>query len=179
MASNKIKFEMTLKELNFKFEGDYEQGQRIQSGITRALGDIANIQNTASGTKPPALIDLPPANATPTRWKKRRKTQDGAAEGDPTAVDGNGDLNLAEEPTQRRSNSESPTHLLINLRKTGFFESAKSASQILDHLTTKGHTSLAHSDLTSPLLKLCQRDVLVRSKPDGKSWHYGNGAKDE
>jgi hypothetical protein len=179
MASNKIKFEMTLKELNFKFEGDYEQGQRIQSGITRALGDIANIQNNAMGAKPPALIDLPPANTPSTRRKRRRKTQDGAEEGDPASPQGDGELGLSEEPTQRRSNSESPTLLLMNLRKTGFFETPKSASQILDHLTTKGHTSIAHSDLTSPLTKLCQRDVLVRNKPDGKSWHYGNGAKDE
>jgi hypothetical protein len=177
MASNKIKFEMTLKDLSFKFEGDYEQGQRIQTGITRALSDIANIQSNAMGAKPAALIDLQPANVPPSRRKRKRK-QDGDAEADSPA-DGNGDSESHGGGSQRRSSTEAPTQLLLGLRKAGFFETARTASHILGHLATKGHTGLGHSDLTSPLSKLCQRDVLVRSKPDHKTWHYANGSKDE
>jgi hypothetical protein len=181
MASNRIEFEMTLKELNFKFKGDFEQGQRIQAGISRALGDIASIQNSVTGAKPPALIDVP-SSTTPTarRSKKRRKTQDESGEGEQSGVNGNGsDSQPQNGESAPRRTGVSPTELLKGLRKAGFFEEAKTSSAILSHLNTKGHTNIAGSDLTSPLSSLCKKDILVRNKPDGKVWHYGNGPKDE
>jgi|GEM_PF-5473068 len=176
MASNKIKFEMVLKELAFKFEGDYEQGQKIQTGITKALGDIANLQSNAMGAKAPALIDIPASSAAPLRRKRKRKTQNGEIDGESSATE-----NGAEpQKSERRSSSESPTLLIKTMRKTGFFETPKSAVDILNHLTTKGHTSFGHSDLTSPLANFCKQEILSRSKPEGsKTWQYSNGSKDE
>jgi hypothetical protein len=175
MAANKIKFEMKLKELAFKFEGDYEQGQRIQTGITRALSDISSLQSNAMGAREPKLIEAQVSNVPPVRRKRRKAAQNGEP-GAPDAADGSEN---AGEVGQRRTNDESPTQLLIGLRKTGFFGEGKTANQILGHLSTKGHTGLAHSDLTSPLQKLCQREVLIRTKPNGKVWQYANGSRDE
>ena len=47
MASNRIKFEMMLEKLTFKFEGDYEKGEQLQQGITRTFGDLARLQHQA------------------------------------------------------------------------------------------------------------------------------------
>jgi len=176
MASNKIKFEMTLEKLAFKFEGDYEQGQKIQTGISRALGDIASLQSNAMGAKSPALIDVSTSSA-PSRRKRKKRAQNGESEGDASVVENGAESDG--EQSERRSAGESPTLLLTNLKKSGFFQEGKTAAQILNHLGTKGHTSVRGSDLTSPLLKLCQRDILTRSKPDDKTWHYANGSKDE
>ncbi len=70
MAANKIKFEMTLKELTFKFEGDYEHGQRLQLGINKALSDLGKLQGAASGFEETKLIE-----ATPAAYKEVARTQ--------------------------------------------------------------------------------------------------------
>ena len=40
MATQKIKFKMSVKEVAFEFEGDLETGQRIQAGINRTLTSL-------------------------------------------------------------------------------------------------------------------------------------------
>lgn len=178
MPANKIKFEMSLKELTFKFEGDYEQGQRLQLGINKTLSDFAKLQGTAAGFDDSKLIDAAPPAARITRRRKKKNeqhdvkndgVQTGASEGDAVPSD-----------TQRRSGGESPTKLLTDLRRKGFFAEARTTSEVVSELQRSGHTSIQQSDLTAPLIRLCKREVLKRDKPPGEdSWNYTAGPTDE
>ncbi len=179
MATNKIKFEMTLKELTFKFEGDYEQGQRLQLGINKTLGDLGRLQGIAAGHEEAKVIEAPPL-ATP-RTSRRRKRKPEAADGKPVdSESGNQEIPQQNNASDRRTSGVSPTKLLIKLRKNGFFSEPKTSGQLVSELNRSGHTSIKDSDLSAPLLRLCQRNILSRDKPNGvKIWMYGAGVNDE
>ena len=124
---NKIKFEMTLKELNFKFEGDYEQGQRLQTGISRTLGDLAKLQNNAIGAEEPRLIEAQVTNSPRSTRRKARATRAGgeAANGQQPAAEA--------APTgggspSRRGSPDAPMALVRGLRTANFFDQPKTGS---------------------------------------------------
>lgn len=179
MANNKIKFEMTLKELTFKFEGDYEQGQRLQMGVNKTLSDLGRLQSIAAGHEEPKVIEAQPV--VPARTSRRRKRKLDSADGAPDNLENNTQENpKPNNSSDRRSLGVSPTQLLTSLRKEGFFSQPKSSSQIVSELNRTGHTAVKDSDLTSPLLRLCTRKILSRDKPNGsKIWMYQAGEKDE
>lgn len=167
MATNKMKFEISLKELTFKFEGDFEQGQRIQTGISRALGDITKLQDAATGIQEPRQIQGPVINVPRRKSRKRRAEANGEAT---TGSDEDG----AEEAEERRSTGTSGTGLLQTLRVEGFFGNPQTTKKIVSHLATTGHTSIRTSDLTKPLLKMLQRKELKRAYDTNHVWEYSN-----
>ena len=176
--ANKIKFEMTLKELTFKFEGDYEHGQRLQLGINKALSDLGKLQGAASGAEEIKLIEATPVVARTSRRRKRKNEQGDAATDN--GKEGTGEADVAGSDSDRRSLGVSPTKLLMDMRKNGGFQDGKTSAQIVSDLNRSGHTAIKDSDLTSPLIRLCTRQVLKRDKPAGaKSWIYAAGPKDE
>ena len=170
---------MTLKELTFKFEGDYEQGQRLQQGINKTLGDLGRLQGIAAGHDEVKVIEAPPLATTRTSRRRKRKSE--PSDGKPSDSESGDQENLQQNNLpERRSSGVSPTKLLINLRKAGFFSDPKTSGQIVSELNRSGHTSIKDSDLSAPLLRLCQRNILSRDKPNGaKNWMYGAGVNDE
>ncbi len=184
MATNKIKFEMTLKELTFKFEGDYEQGQRLQVGINKTLTDLGKLQGAAAGfedAKEVKVIETSTVLPKSSR-RRRRKSESPESAGEngigateqPTSENGNGGQG------ERRSSGVSPTQLLLGLRKTGYFSQSRTSGQVVTELNRQGHTSIKDSDLTSTFVRLCQRQVLSRDKDaEGKVWVYQAGSVDE
>jgi hypothetical protein len=166
MATNKMKFEVSLKELTFKFEGDFEQGQRIQTGISKALGDIAKLQDTAVGIQEPKQIQGPVINVPRRKARKRRADEngEGGTKGGENGV----------ESEERRSTGTSGTTLLQTIRTEGFFNNPQTTKQIVSHLVTNGHTSVRTTDLTKPLLKMVQQKELKRGKNGEGVWEYSN-----
>jgi hypothetical protein len=185
MASNKIKFKMSIKEVTFEFEGDYEQGRAIQQGISQTMTGLSNLQSRAMGIADAnpdrkqiegRVVDPP---AKPHKRKKRKTA--GATTGE--EGDGNtdnGDGQGAEgDATPRRSGGPSPTALLIELRKSGFFAQKRTMSDILTELQKKGHTRVGNNAISGPLAKLATKDVLRRDHNETGNWVYENGTKEE
>jgi hypothetical protein len=175
IMANRIEFEMSLEKLSFKFKGDYEQGQKIQAGINRAVGELTKLQAGAAG----ATIDVeatPSVTAalpSPIRRRKRKQTSNSptaAVEGDDNGVEAvNGDGKPKQKPQQ----------LLIKLRKEGFFASPQPATKALDALFAKGFTAIRANTIATVLARLCQRNVLRRTQNSDGVWVYQNGEKNE
>ena len=179
MATHKVKFEMSVEKLTFKFEGDVEHGQRIQLGITKALGDLSSLQNGAMGlpsSSPDAkVIDIPqlPSGGKSRRRKRRPQGENGAEGGDGDGISESG------QESPRKSSGTSPMQLLLELRKENFFEGGKSANDIVAHLATKGHTKMTTSTFTAQLQQLCKKSVLMRTKNSEDVWVYTPGPQNE
>lgn len=170
-----MKFKMNIKELSFEFEGDVDQGQKIQGGISKALGDIGALQNEALGlpsakTADAKIIEAPALVRT---RRRRRRVETSDTQGDESQVDH--DEAGGNAP---KSTGSSPTELLIGLRKGGFFEGGKTVGDIVSHVNAKGHTKLTSASFSAQLQSLTKRDVLVRTQEDG-TWKYSPGTKDE
>jgi hypothetical protein len=168
--ANKIKFEMSVKEITFKFEGDYEQGQRLQSGISKTLGELGKLQTMAVGAEEPKQI-TGSVTTLPKRRSRRKRTEDADSNAE-NGPQGNGaDQGHGEE---RRSTGTSVSQLLRGLRETGFFSNPKTTKEIVSHLATAGHTGVRSSSLTATLQNLVRKNELKRAKNAEDIWGYSN-----
>lgn len=55
----------------------------------------------------------------------------------------------------------------------GFFKKPKTISEVKTELENRGH-HIPVTSLSGPMQKLCQKKVLRRQKPDGKTFSYSN-----
>jgi len=170
MATNKVKFEMTLKELTFKFEGDYEKGAQLQQGISRTLGDFARLQNQASGTDDPQEAKPVTATVLDGKTPRRRRRRTVSADGGEGATDENGS-----EGGSRKSSGISARQLLLDLKAQQFFQQPRTNSQVVAELNRRGHTHIRDNHLTSPLKRLCTADILRREQNTEGVWTYLDG----
>jgi hypothetical protein len=181
MAANKIKFKMSVEKIQFEFEGDYEQGRAMQQGITQTLTNLSNLQNRVLGAEAaPKQITSNVVDPPRPRRRKRRTIGDGAA----AAENGNGNGSTGGEGEdgdgERRSRGVSPTAVVLEIRKAGFFAEPRTSGEVLTECHRRGFSNLRASDLTSPLGSLTRQDVLRRDNdPTRNQWAYTNGTKDE
>lgn len=181
MASQKMKFKMNIKELSFEFEGDFDQGQKIQSGISKTLSELGNLQTGAMGlptTKPVearVIEALPPTRTRRRRRKSEAAVSDSNGAGEEAAEEtGNGEKISARKPT-----GSSPIRLLKDLKQNGFFEGGKSVSEIVTHVNAKGHTKMINSSFSAQLLSLSKKEILERKQDETGGWKYYPGTRDE
>lgn len=178
MPTNKVEFEMSIKEISFKFKGDYEQGQKLQKGISDAVIGLSKLQNSAMSIEDQAEAAKPVAGTVvePVRTKRRSRKR-GTGGGDAGTAENGAEGDVGQESgTSRGGTGTSPTKLVIELRKSGFFSTKRKAAEVQTELNTKGHTRIGPQDLTSPLISLCKKDVLKRSKDEAGVWVYEDGA---
>ena len=189
MATNKIKFKMSIEKVTVEFEGDYEHGRALQQGINRTVSGLADLQNRAMGMEDqnpnPKLIEQTKTSdsAPPGRRRRgggRRKSAAANGDGSTPETEASGDSE-ANGDTERRSSGVSPTGLLVELRKGGFFsEKARTSGDVLAELHRKGYSMLRANDLTYALRALTQKDVLRRDHDDQQNqWVYAAGTHDE
>jgi hypothetical protein len=171
MATNKMKFEISIKELTFKFEGDFEQGQRIQTGISRALGDISRLQDTATGLQEPTKQIQGPVIDVPKRKYKKRRAATADAETPNEGAEGEAQ-GQAEESGERRTTGTSFKELLQSLKQDGFFNTPQTTKQMVQHFSASGHTSVKTTDLTAPLARMTRGKELKRVKNEDDVWAY-------
>ena len=179
MARNKVEFKMSITGISFEFKGDFEQGQKLQKGIGDAVIGLAKLQSSAMSIEDSADAAKPVAGTVvePTRTKRRsRKRLAGPSSGNGEVAAESGET--AQAATSRGSTGTSPSKLVLEMRKAGYFSVKRKASDVEAELNTKGHTKIHATDLTSPLRTLCTRDVLKRSKNEDDVWMYENGSKD-
>jgi hypothetical protein len=179
-----VKFEFSLKELTFKFEGDVQIAERIGGEITGALNTLASSQRLlTSGTKPAT----PAAPATTVlvegSRRRRRRRGGGAAAGiDPAIIDGitetngsNGDgaTDVDEEPRRAatRRPGAGPSVLITTLKAEGFFATKQTNATIREALANKGHT-FKSNEINPVLVYLTKQGQLKREKTADDQWTY-------
>ena len=178
MATNKVKFSMTLEKLSFTFEGDSDKGQQIQQGISRTLGDLAKLQHQASGSEYPPEQKQITGSVIETKPLKRRRSRKSAAPGGAEAEPSEGEAS-ADETGSRRTSGVSIKQLVLDLKKQGFFGQPRTTVQLRDEVNTKGHTHVRDNHLTAPLKRLCIAEILKRTQNENGVWQYQDGPKNE
>lgn len=125
MASNRIKFEISIEKLSFRFEGDHQVGRSIQSGIQDTLGNLVETPGRVllleDGRPVPSI---PGSNETaavqaPRRRRRRRRTLNVNPPGPGAEADGDlrplDDLDVA-RPSERGDRRAGPRYTTPLLR---------------------------------------------------------------
>lgn len=85
----------------------------------------------------------------------------------------------ATRPTKRPSDKpkakqrSGPQAYVEEMVADGFFKKPKTISEVKAELENRGH-HIPLTSLSGPMQKLCQKKVLRRQKPDGKTFSYSN-----
>ena len=66
-----------------------------------------------------------------------------------------------------------PQGYVEEMVEDGFFKKPKTISEVKAELENRGH-HIPVTSLSGPMQKLCQKKVLRRQKPDGKTFSYSN-----
>jgi hypothetical protein len=66
-----------------------------------------------------------------------------------------------------------PQRYVEEMVEEGFFKKPKTISEVKAELENRGH-HIPVTSLSGPMQKLCQKKVLRRQKPDGKTFSYSN-----
>lgn len=66
-----------------------------------------------------------------------------------------------------------PQAYVEEMIEDGFFKKPKSISEVKAELANRGH-HIPVTSLSGPMQKLCQKKVLRRQKPDGKTFSYSH-----
>ena len=151
MVTRKVKFKISIKELQMEFEGTQDLGHQIQRGVTQALGGLMNAQAhlLTAAPEPATVIDAEVSGS-------------GVANADgPVDQDGNG--GKPKQPRQRKTRGGSLIGLLRGLKQEGFFTQARPVSEIKDRLKDKGH-NYTDSNISARLQDLTKKDELFRGK---------------
>jgi hypothetical protein len=152
MATQKIKFKMSIKELSFDFEGDVETGQRIQNEIKKTLTAIAHTQEKLLPADPNVIdVEASPPGANGKKVRGPRKT---------------------------RTKGNSPRGLVIALRQEGYFDEKRDANTIQAKLETMGR-KLKGNELSPALIALTQKKILKREKNAENVYEYEKGPNDD
>jgi len=94
------------------------------------------------------------------------ETQSGKAQGAARAT-----KRVPSQPTtKKRSGPQAYVEEMVN---DGFFKKPKTISEVKVELENRGH-HIPLTSLSGPMQKLCQKKVLRRQKPDGKTFSYSN-----
>ena len=76
----------------------------------------------------------------------------------------------AKPSANRRSG---PQRYVEEMIDDGFFKKPKTISEVKAELENRGH-HIPLTSLSGPMQKLCQKKLLRRQKPDGKTYSYSN-----
>lgn len=79
--------------------------------------------------------------------------------------------NASRKPGARKRGG--PQSYVEEMADDGFFKKPKTISEVKAELENRGH-HIPVTSLSGPMQKLCQKKVLRRQKPDGKTFAYSN-----
>jgi hypothetical protein len=147
----KVKFEMSLEKLSFKFEGDPELGSKLQTEIGKSFTALAETQAKLL-PHDPDVIDT-----------------------EPVTSNGNGKSKRAYRP--RRPKSEGCRSLIVGLRRSGFFTEKRDINAIRAELAKSGH-NFKPNEIASTLIPICKKRILKRDQNESGNYEYEQGDAD-
>ena len=182
MASRSVKFEISLKELTVKFEGDIQTAERMQTQITGALNTLASAQNKLLTSGQPAATTALPETTVARRRRRRSKKAEGidpsVLEADvlsgvgATSESNNGNGDRSSEPRRARRSGGGAQPLIESLKSEGFFGERRNIADVRAELSRKGHT-FPSRDISPALVRLTKKRVLQRQEAaDGQCSYF-------
>jgi hypothetical protein len=182
MASRSVKFEISLKGLSVKFEGDIQTAERMQSQITGALNSLASAQNKLLTSGQPAAAAPAPEVTVGRRRRRRAKKTEGidpsVLEADVVSGDGEGATSESNngngdgsEPRRVRRSGGGAQPLIERMKAEGFFAEPRSIADVRGELSRKGHT-FESRDISPALVRLTKKEVLQRQETADGQWSY-------
>jgi hypothetical protein len=176
MTNGKVKFKISIKELSVEFEGDIQTAERIQQQVTGAINSLATAPNRLiSGGQQQSVTDAIDVSPVRRRRRRRSKAADiGGDEGSPIEL---GAADAGEDVSTRKSNrrGEGQTSLITSLVNGGFFATRKTAGEIRDQLSKKGH-SFKSNEISPTLGRLTREGILQRDRNNDNQWVYFTGS---
>ncbi|SRR6266852_3512521 len=169
-----VKFEICVKELVVKFEGDIQSAERMHGEVAGALTSLASAQRllTAPPKPPPTPAIVTVGSAGGRRRSRRRAAVNAgteAANSDGVAAP-ESDAGANDEGRQSRRSGAAT--LITQLKEEQFFNAKRSISEIRQELAKKGH-NFQSNEISPVLLSLTQQEVLKRDKDAGlNQWVY-------
>lgn len=86
----------------------------------------------------------------------------------------NATARATKQATQKAAkNRTGPQAYVEEMVEDGFFKKPKTIAEVKAELENRGH-HIPVTSLSGPMQKLCQKKVLRRQKPDGKTFAYSN-----
>ncbi|MEH1970694.1 hypothetical protein [Nostoc sp.] len=178
MATRKVKFKLSIKEISFEFEGDQETAQDLAGTINQSLASISDAQNKlldveASSVQGRELRSAEiPILPTQTGGKRKRKRKTKSIPIDDSSQ--NGDSLLSDEESiskGRRTKKDSVSSQLKALLGEGFFVENHSVNEIRTELAKRGH-HFESNHISGELLRLTQDGLFARDKNEENKWAY-------
>jgi hypothetical protein len=189
MPKRQIKFRLAIEKIAFEFEGDEEVAHRVQYGITRTLESIATIQGQALGMPEKPPVSQPMAGNPgglsvlpgPRRKRRRREVATGNNLTEASAQSQAGSdpsLEQGRPNRQRRARGDTARSQLVRVRETGFFGEPRTIGDIKEQLAADGHL-FESPELSSVLLALTKKQVLLRQRNQENAWIYARGPNND
>lgn len=158
------KFKLSLKELNFEFEGDRDTGEKMQKAVNRTLGSLTDAQSQ--------IIDVESKQVD-----IQKQIAESTSNGDTKSKKKRAKKSNKSDSAKKSSSSKSPLRpLLIRLVKEDFFSEPRQVSVVREELAKKGHNYESRG-ISSALLALTRDETIARDNSSGK-WEYWRGTKD-
>ncbi|MHC5765888.1 MAG: hypothetical protein ACYTXI_09740 [Nostoc sp.] len=179
MATRKVKFKLSIKEISFEFEGDQATAQDLAGTITQSLTSISDAQNKlldveASPVQGRELRSAEiPALPTQTARKKKRKRNTESILSNSSSDNGDS-LSTGEDGMfkgHRTTQKDSVGSQLKALLSEGFFVENHSVDEIRTELGKRGHHFESNS-ISGELLRLTQKRLFIREKNQKNKWVY-------
>jgi hypothetical protein len=173
-AGKRVKFAISMKELNVTFEGDVQTAERMHSEVAGALTTLASAQRML--TAPPK--SAPPVEINPAAGRRRggrRRRGPTSLSTEPANSDvavANVEPDLEPEDEGRVSRRSGAVTFITQLKNEQFFNTKRAIADICQELAKKGH-NFRSSEISPVLLTLTQQEILKRDKdPSLNQWVY-------
>jgi hypothetical protein len=177
----KVKFELSVEKITFKFEGDSGTGQAVNRAMNHTLGSLMEAQNRVIDVTPEPLLRALPSAPTPPKRKHRkhqRATQSTNGPHQPPG-DSNDESPHAKTSKQRRSRSEGFRTQAYRLLSEGYFSSPRTAAEIQGELATKRGFTFNIKNVTSDLTHFTKKGYLARDTNGDGKYAYFKGTNDD
>jgi len=177
MATRKVKFKLSIKEISFEFEGDQETAQNLAGTINQSLASISDAQNKLLDVEASPLpgrelrsAEVPALPTQTARRKKRqRRTENTSSNG--SSQNGDGTSNADSTSKGRRPRKDSVGSQLKILLSEGFFAENHAVDEIRAELAKRGH-HFESNHISGELLRLTRDGLFVREKNEEDKWVY-------
>jgi hypothetical protein len=172
----KVKFELSVEKITFKFEGDQDTCQ----AMNHTLGSLMEAQNRVIDVTPrePQRLFLPTVTGPPGRAARhrRRLMPDGTSFDEAAAA--NSEVASARAPRVRRARSDSFRGQVYGLIQEGYFAEPRTATEIREELVRLGHR-FDPKNVASDLLWLVKKKYLSRDENEDKVYAYVKGTNND
>jgi hypothetical protein len=169
MASQKVKWKLSIKEIYAEFEGSREDAQQLQHGVQQALGNLIGTQ---------ARLLAPPGPGGG-QVIEAQVEQTPATEGNGQKTIGS-DSNGQKQAKPRRARSGlSIVTLLRGLNKEHYFSEPRSGAEVEAYLKDKKGHSVRNAALLTQLQRLVTKGELHRDKNADDTYIYKDSPFDE